>query len=208
VIAPSRVGIACVASAVLAVMLATRADGQPRADGSIVCPPGTQRGFAARASGSEEWCERLGTNPRILEGPFVSRHADGAIETRGEYRDGKPSGPWKSWHPGGAQSGEVTFVDGKPNGMLLGWYPSGQASFIVGFRDGAPMGTLETFDAAGRMRTTVDFGADGRERSRRAWDDANHEIDPRSREAVEAEQRAVASSPLIHMALMASSIGR
>jgi hypothetical protein len=83
VIAPSRVGVACVAIAVLAAMPAWRADGQPRADGSIVCPPGTQRGFAARASGSEEWCERPGTNPRILDGPFVSRHADGAIETRG-----------------------------------------------------------------------------------------------------------------------------
>jgi len=185
VTAPSRVGVVCVAIAVLAAMLAWRADGQPRADVSIVCQPGTQRGFAARASGREEWCERPGSNPRILDGPFVSRHADGAIETRDEYRDGKPSGPWKSWHPGGAQSGEVTFVDGKPNGMLLGW-----------------------FDAAGRMRTTVDFGADDRERSRRAWDDANHEIDPRSREAVEAELRAVASSPLIHMALIAASIGR
>jgi hypothetical protein len=105
-------------------------------------------------------------------------------------------------------SGEVTFVEGKPNGMLVGWYPSGQASFVVGFRDGAPIGSLETFDPAGRMRTTVDFGADGKERSRRAWDDANHEIDPRSREALEAELRAVASSPLIAMALMAASVGR
>jgi len=208
VIAASRVALASVAIATLAATVVRPAHGQARAGGPIVCPPGTQPGSAARASGSEEWCERPGTNPRVLAGPFVVRHPDGAIATRGDYRDGKPSGTWKSWHPNGAQSGEVTFVQGKPNGMLLGWYPSGQASFVVGFRDGAPIGALETFDPAGRMRTTVDFGADGKERSRRAWDDANHEIDPRSREAVEAEQRAVASSPLIAMALMAASVGR
>jgi hypothetical protein len=178
------------------------------ADETIVCPPGTQRERAQRPSGSEEWCERPGTNPRILEGPFVSRHPDGAVQARGAYRDGKPSGTWKSWHPDGAQSGEVTFVGGKPNGMLLGWYPSGQASFVGGFRDGTPIGAIETFDADGRLRSSVDFGPDGTERGRRAWDDAHREIDPRSGEAHASQQRAFASSPLIHMALMAAAAWR
>ena len=204
---PSRVAVAWVTIATLTATLAGPAGGQLRADEPVVCPSGAQ-GVAGRASGSVEWCERSGTNPRILDGPFVSRHAGGTIETRGVYRDGKPSGIWKSWHASGAQSGEVTFVDGQPNGMLLGWYPSGQTSFVGGFRAGMPIGSLETFDPTGRMRAVVDCGPDGRERSRRAWDDANREIDPRSPEARDAEQRAVTCSPLIHMALTAASIGR
>lgn len=204
----SRVAIAYVAMAALTAARAMPAGGQPRADEPVVCPPGSQRAVAGRAGGSEEWCERPGTNPRILHGPFVSRHADGGIETRGDYRDGKPSGTWKSWHGTGGQSGEVTFLDGKPNGMLLGWYPGGQTSFMGGFRDGTPIGSVETFDPAGRMRTAVDFGPDGVERRRRAWDDANREIDPRSPQAREAERRAAGCSPLIQMALTASSVGR
>ncbi len=129
-------------------------------------------------------------------------------QVRGEYRDGKPSGTWKSWHPGGAQSGDVTFADGKPTGMLLGWYPNGQASFVGGFRDGTAIGMMEIFDPEGRMRGAVDFGSDGIERSRRAWDDANRAIDPKSSEATAVETRAVQSSLLIYMALMASSVVR
>jgi len=182
--------------------------GPARGQDSIVCPAGTQRGAAQRATGSEQWCERAGTNPRILNGPFVSWHPDGAIQVRGEYREGKPSGTWKSWHPNGAQSGEVTFVGGKPTGMLLGWYPNGQASFVVGFRDGTAIGMMEVFDSEGRMRSAVDFGSDGKERSRRAWDDANRAIDPKSSEARAVEARAVQSSLLIDMALMASSAAR
>jgi hypothetical protein len=193
---------------VLIVAVAAPARGQPRPGDDLACPPGTERGRAERGSGTEEWCERPGANPRVLDGPFVSRHSDGAIHTRGDYRDGKPSGTWKSWHANGAPSGEATFVDGKPTGMVLGWYPSGQASFVAGFRDGAPIGSLEVFDPAGRMRSAVDFGPDGTERRRRAWDDANREIDPRSPPARDSEQRALASSQLIPMALTAAGVGR
>ena len=132
----------------VAAILLCAVVGPARAQDSIVCPAGTQRGTAQRATGSEQWCERPGTNPRILHGPFASWQPAGAIQVRGEYRDGKPSGTWKSWHPGGAQSGEVTFVDGKPTGMLLGWYPNGQASFVGGFRDGTAIGMMEIFDPA------------------------------------------------------------
>jgi len=192
----------------VAAILLCAVVGAARAQDSIVCPAGTQRGTAQRATGSEQWCARPGTNPRILHGPFASWHPAGAIQVRGEYRDGKPSGTWKSWHPGGAQSGEVTFVDGKPTGMLLGWYPNGQASFVGGFRDGTAIGMMEIFDPEGRMRGAVDFGSDGIERSRRAWDDANRAIDPKSSEATAIETRAVQSSLLIYMALMASSVVR
>jgi hypothetical protein len=156
----SRVGLGAVAIAMLAAPLVRPAGGQPRPGDPIICPKGSERGAAQRSGGSEEWCARPGTNPRILDGPFVSRHSDGALETRG------------------------------------------------GFRDGMPIGSLEMFDPAGRMRSAVDFGADGKERSRRAWDEANHEIDPRSPEARDAEARAVASSRLIQMALMAASVWR
>jgi hypothetical protein len=194
----SRVGsIGVLAIASLAAVDVRPTGGQPRAGDPIVCPPGTTGGVPRMGGARVEWCERPGAKPPVLDGPFVSRHADGALESRGEYREGKPYGTWKSWHAGGAQSGEVTFVDGKAAGMLLGWYPSGQASFVGGFRDGAPIGTVEIFDAAGRMREAVDFGTDGTQRNRRAWDEADREIDPRSHEALEAEARAVASSPLI-----------
>lgn len=179
-----------------------------RAAGTLDCPPGTQQGTAQRGGSGEAWCERPGSNPRVLDGPFVAWHANGTVAVRGEYRDGRPSGAWRSWHPAGAQSGEVTFVDGKPTGMLLGWYPNGQASFVGGFRDGTAIGAMETFDPRGRMRTSVDFGPDGVERSRRAWDEADREIDPRSAEARDAHTRAVQSTPLIHMALMAAGAFR
>jgi hypothetical protein len=88
--------------------------------------------------------------------------------------------------------------------MLLGWYPNGQASFVGGFRDGTAIGTREIFDPQGRMRGSTDFGADGKERNRRAWNDASQAIDPASAEAHAFETRAVQSSLLIYMALMAS----
>lgn len=178
------------------------------ADGALVCPPGTERREASRADTRDAWCERPGTNPENLEGPFVSWHPTGAVAVRGQYRDGKPGGDWKSWHPTGAQSGEVTFVDGKPTGMLLGWYPNGQASFVGGFRDGMAIGVMETFDPDGRMRSAIDYGPDGKERSRRAWDDANRAIDPASPSAHETNTRVVQSTPLIYMALMAASAVR
>lgn len=196
------------AIAMLAAAVADPARAQSRPGDLIACPPGTERGRTERGSGSDEWCARPGTDPRLLDGPFVSRHADGAILTRGDYREGKPSGTWKSWHVNGTPSGEATFVDGKPTGMVLGWYPSGQASVVGGFRDGTPTGSLEMFDPAGRMRSVVYFGPDGTERSRRAWDDANHEIDPRSPQARDAEQRALASSELLDMALTAAGVAR
>jgi hypothetical protein len=58
------------------------------------------------------------------------------------------------------------------------------------------------------MRSSVDFGPDGKERSRRAWDHGDREIDPRSSEAGAAEELAMQSSPLIRRALIGSSIGR
>jgi len=176
-----------------------------RAADAIVCSPGTEPREAARAGGRDAWCERTGTNPKVREGPFVSWHVNGAVSIRGQYRDGKPSGDWKSWHATAAQSGEVTFVDGKPTGMLLGWYPNGQASFVGGFRDGTPIGAMELFDPDGRMRGAADFGPDGTERSRRAWDDANRAIDPGSPAAQETSARALQSTPLIYMALTAAS---
>lgn len=193
---------------VATAMLASWVAGPARAQDSIVCPPGTTLGESTRPSPREQWCERPGTNPKVLDGPFASWHPDGAVHVRGEYRDGKPTGTWKSWHPTGAQSGEVAFVDGKPTGMLLGWYTNGQASFVGGFRDGTAIGMMEVFDPEGRMRGSVDFGPDGKERSRRAWDDANRAIDPKSSEAHSVEMRAVQSSLLIDMAVMASSVVR
>lgn len=177
------------------------------AQDAIVCPPGTTPGGASSERGREQWCERPGP-PKISHGPYVMYYPNGAVQVRGERRDGAPSGDWKSWHPSGAQSGEVTFVDGKPTGMLLGWYANGQASFVGGFRDGTAIGVMEIFDPEGRMRSAVDYGPDGKEKSRRAWDDGNRAIDPKSPEAHAVETRAVQSSLLIYMALTASSVVR
>jgi hypothetical protein len=190
----------------LALVLAALAPAGVRADDLPACPTGTVRGEAQPATARAVWCER--PDSRMREGPFVSWHPGGGVAVRGQYRDGKPTGAWKSWHPTGAQSGEVTFAEGKPNGMLLGWYPNGQASFVGGFRDGAFIGVVETFDPEGRMRSAIDYGADGTSRSQRAWNERNQAIDPASPSAIEQNTRVSQSTPLIDMALTASATGR
>jgi hypothetical protein len=185
------------------LVLVTAGPARPQ---SLTCPPDTVARDEVSARARVQWCER--TAGEIRHGPFASWYPDGAREMRGEYLEGRPHGPWTAWHPGGAQAAEVTFVQGRPTGMLLGWYPSGQASFVGGFRDGMAIGTIETFDPQGRMRTSVDFGPDGVQRSRRAWDDANHEIDPGSPAARAAEEQATRTSPLIGRALAGSNIAR
>lgn len=195
-----RVAAALTVGVVLIAVTPSRAQ-------STACPPDTVAKDHVIASARLQWCERT-SGGEIRHGPFASWFPNGAREMRGEYLDGTPHGRWTSWHPSGAQSGEVTFVHGRPTGMLLGWYPSGQASFVGGFRDGVAIGTVETFDPQGRMRSAVDYGPDGKERSRRAWDDANGEIDARSPQARAAEEQAIQSSPLIRRALVGSNIGR
>jgi len=192
------------AALVLSVVLIAAAPSHAQ---SPACPPDTVVKDLVIAGARLQWCERT-TGGEIRHGPFASWYPSGAREMRGEYLDGMPHGRWTAWHPGGAQAGEVTFVHGRPTGMLLGWYPSGQASFVGGFRDGTAIGTMETFDPAGRMRGAIDYGPDGKELSRRAWDDANHEIDPRSPQARAAEEQAIEASPLIRRALIGSNVGR
>jgi hypothetical protein len=188
--------------ATVLLIAAAAASAQP-----LTCPPDTVAKDEVIAGARLQWCERT-TGGEIRHGPFASWYPSGAREMRGEYLDGRPHGQWTAWHPDGAQAAEVTFVHGRPTGMLLGWYPSGQASFVGGFRDGTAIGSMETFDPQGRMRTSVDFGPDGVERSRRAWDEANREIDPRSPAARAAEQQAIESSPLINRALVGSNVRR
>ena len=142
----------------------------------------------------------------MAHGPYLLFYANDTVRVLN--RDSVPDGDWRSFHPDGTPSGEVTFVAGKPTGMLLGWYPNGKARFVGGFRDGVAIGVFEIFDAEGRLRMSVDYGADGSGRRRSAWDATSQAIDPGSAEALAVRERALDSSPLIFKALMSSSAMR
>src|SRR5262249_5345290 len=150
-------GVSCRAPALVALAFALPLGAA--AEEAITCPAGAALIQMSNARGREQWCERPGPPP-VRHGPYLLFHANGTVRVRGLNRDSVPDGDWRSWHPDGTPSGEVTFVAGKPTGMLLGWYPNGKASFVGGFRDGVAIGVFEIFDAEGRLRMSVDYGAD------------------------------------------------
>jgi len=64
----------------------------------------------AKGGVRREQCPEIGTK---LEGTYLSRHDNGTLFLRGEYRDGQKQGRWEQWGPDGAQVATGSYRDGR-----------------------------------------------------------------------------------------------
>jgi antitoxin component YwqK of YwqJK toxin-antitoxin module len=62
---------------------------------------------------------------KIANGRFYFFHANGVIESTGNYVHGKKDGLWLSNHPNGMISDSTVYLNGKPFGNSLSWFENG-----------------------------------------------------------------------------------
>jgi len=147
------------------------------------CPAGAERRGAAPPKGYEEYCEGkdpAGTPRR--EGPARIYYDDGRIWVEEAFRAGQRDGPFVEWHRNGAKAREGAFARGAKTGRWTVWWDSGQveeeSEWTAGVPDGrfvafwstgarrtegrhcggAQCGTWKTFDQAGKLLGSVDYG--------------------------------------------------
>jgi len=87
---------------------------------------------------------------KIENGRFKYFHANGILESTGNYVEGKRDGLWLDFHNNGKMSDSTVFSQGKPVGIHLTWYENGypfdstnlktdgSESYVSWFDNGAP----------------------------------------------------------------------
>lgn len=131
------------ATALFAALGAANGDGV-----DLTCP----KDSVLRESERTGACE---TRMGVGEGPFWSRHANGALRLYGTSQDGKTEGRWLSWHASGKKRIEAQYRKGELVGSFQMWNESGQLVYAG------------THDASGEMDGTwTRWWPNGKERIR------------------------------------------
>lgn len=153
------------------------------ASSPLSCPSGAERRGAAPPEGFEVWCERSGpAGGTLREGPariyyddgslwieetftagwrdgkFVERHRNGAKAREGTFARGVKTGRWTLWRESGEVEEESEWRDGVPHGQFAAFWPGGRRRTEGRHCGGAQCGTWKTFDQAGKLLGSVDYG--------------------------------------------------
>ena len=68
----------------------------------------------------------------VMEGPWVSYHDNGQLESKGTYKDGKKDGPWVGYYDNGQLQFKGTLKDGKEDGSWESYDKNGQSDEFAG----------------------------------------------------------------------------
>ena len=60
------------------------------------------------------------------DGPFVSYHENGKLQSKGTYKNGERDGLWVRYHDNGKLSSQGTHKNGKYDGPWVSYFPSGK----------------------------------------------------------------------------------
>jgi antitoxin component YwqK of YwqJK toxin-antitoxin module len=149
----------------------------------LACPPGAERRGAAPPEGFEEWCEGkdpLGRARRhgpartwyddgalwteeafaegLRDGPFLELHRNGERARAGAYARGDRTGRWVVYWTTGAVEEESEWRGGARHGRFVAYWPNGKPRTEGRHCGGAQCGTWRTFDEAGKVLGSVDYG--------------------------------------------------
>ena len=81
----------------------------------------TEVPFTGKTTGKEQGLFKDGKR----DGPFVSYHSNGQLESKGTYKDGKKEGPWTTYHDNGKLSKKGPYKNGRLHGPWVGFYKDG-----------------------------------------------------------------------------------
>jgi hypothetical protein len=79
----------------------------------------------------------------VRHGPFLMLHPNGAVATRGGYRDGLEEGEWHYYYEGGQLAAEGCYCAGKEVGYWRYWRRDGSEQLPVEYVRGEVVGPSE-----------------------------------------------------------------
>lgn len=106
----------------------------------------------------------------LPHGSIELRRADGTLQAKREFAEGKRTGTWTTYDETGEKVLiEAHYKDGLPDGLWQTWHPNGQLSMQQPFVDGKRHGTVKTWDDTGKQVAEVNFAEGERHGVGRQW---------------------------------------
>ncbi len=106
----------------------------------------------------------------VPQGAIELHRADGTLQAKREFAEGKRTGAWITYDETGEQVlVEAHYKDGLPDGLWQTWHPNGQLSMQQPFVEGKRHGTVVTWDNAGKKLTEGNFAEGLRDGVSRQW---------------------------------------
>lgn len=68
------------------------------------------------------------TGRTFKTGEWITWFENGAMLSRGEFRDNERHGPWTFWFQSRKKRAQLTYEEGRPVGLSTSWHPNGQKS--------------------------------------------------------------------------------
>ena len=106
----------------------------------------------------------------VPTGQIELRRADGTLQAKREFVDGKRSGTWTTYDETGEQMlVEAHYKEGLPDGTWQNWHPNGQLASQQPFVDGKRHGLVVNWDASGKKLAEANFVEGQRDGVSRQW---------------------------------------
>lgn len=107
--------------------------------------------------GGIEKIETYGTDGS-LNGPSESYNNSGRLESKGNYKNGKPDGQWSYYHPHGAPMRECSYKEGKLNGKSIIYNERGRAIEQSNYKNNKLDGVYITYDEkTGKEKMRIEY---------------------------------------------------
>lgn len=92
------------------------------------------------------------------DGEFVSKHPNGVIYMKGEYKNGVRIGQWDSYYETGKLWSEMFYdLTGKKSGPNVVFYENGNKRYEGNFLNDEQVGTWSFYDESGKLVKKVNF---------------------------------------------------
>jgi hypothetical protein len=93
----------------------------------------------------------------LKDGDFTMRYANGVIQMKGFYRNGKREGEWVCFFPSGKTQSEGFFTAGKRDHHAKVFYENGHLMYEGDYTDGVMTGKWKYYNADGTFNQEVDY---------------------------------------------------
>lgn len=97
------------------------------------------------------------TDSIVENGEQIYYHKSGAVEMRGNMKDGKRDGLWKSFYENGLPWSETTFKEGKKEGKTTTWYENGKKRYEGSFKNDVESGRWVFWNEDGTLVDTKNY---------------------------------------------------
>lgn len=112
----------------------------------------------AKITSTDTALQRVEKNPPVLQGEYVERYDNGAVQIRGFYMNGKRHGQWTSFFANGKVQSEGFFNAGLRDGQALVYHENGKIYYEGYYKNGKETGKWIFYDLNGNKVTEKDYG--------------------------------------------------